>query len=278
MWMNAGEGPDFDPEFTVTLRNCTLYGNSAEKVGEDYGYGGAITNSEVFMAYFYNCIFWGNEAETLIWDGAKFITTPDVFNGGNTSSMTTRYTDMETLDWKHWSKSETHTGSFSSDPLFEDPDGADDVEGTVDDNFRLTLDSPCIDRADGDNAPDLDMDFGKRRDQIGVPNLGTGTPPYGDLGPYETQPVSFVNKDDGTCGGKVPCYTSVQQAVDAASDGTTIKIVQGQYNEAVALSSSVDLTLSGGWDSAYTNQPSTSLIHSLNIANGTLKTEDLVLR
>lgn len=278
MWMHAGDGSHFDPNFTVTLRNSTFYGNSAQMIGGEYGYGGAMMNTDVLMAYLYNCIFWGNQAEADIWDGAKYITTPDVFNGGNTSSMTTRYIDMETLDWKHWSKSESHIGSFSADPLFEDPDGVDNIEGTLDDNFHLTMESPCLDHADGDNAPALDMDFEARRDLVGVPNLGTGTPPYGDLGPYETQPVSFVNKNDGTCGGKVPCYTSIQGAIDAATDGATIKIVQGDYAEAIILSTSKDLSLKAGWDSAFTTQSSTSGIQSLTISDGKMKTEYLVIR
>jgi len=278
MWMHAGEGSHFDPNFTVILRNCTLYGNSAYKVSGEYGYGGAMSNTDVSMVYLYNSILWGNEAEALIWDGSKLITTPDVFNGGNTSSMTTRYTDMETLNWKHWSKSETHTGSFRSHPMFEDPDGADNIEGTLDDNFHLTLDSPCLDHADGDNAPELDMDFEERRDLAGVPNLGIGTPPYGDLGPHETQPVSFVNQADGTCAGKAPCYTSIQEAIDASSDGTTMKIVQGDYDEVIILNSPKDLRLLCGWDATFTTQSSASTFQSLTIHTGTVEIEYLVIR
>lgn len=274
---NAGDVLDV----IITMSNCTLYGNKAQKAGspETEGYGGAMLNSYVSMAYLNNCIFWGNQADAELWDPeqSKKVKTPDVFNAGS-SSMTTRYTDMESLDWEHGSVTEIHTGSFSSDPLFKDPDGADNIEGTLDDDFHLTLSSPCLDHADGDNAPELDIDFEARRDLVGVPNLGTGTPPYGDLGPYETQPVSFVNKNDGTCGGKVPCYTSIQGAIDAATDGTTIKIVQGDYAEAIILSTSKDLSLKAGWDSAFTTQSSTSGIQSLTISDGKMKTEYLVIR
>jgi len=34
---------------------------------------------------------------------------------------------------------------IDADPLFADPDGADDVIGTLDDDFRLKPFSPCID-------------------------------------------------------------------------------------------------------------------------------------
>ena len=112
--------------------------------------------------------------------------THDVFNAGS-SSMTTRYTDMETLDWEHASITpDSHTGSFSSNPLFVDPDGDDNTHGTLDDNLRLKVSSPCNDRADGDNAPTTDIEGTVRVDLPTRPNLGTGTPDFGDLGPYET--------------------------------------------------------------------------------------------
>jgi hypothetical protein len=178
---HAGSNSDYDPAYAVTLRNCSLYGNSAT------GYGGAVLNTNVPMLYAYNCIFWENQGDQEIWDSQQgaFVGTHDVFNAAS-SSMTTRYTDMETLYWNHGSVSETHTGSFSANPLFVDPDGADNTRGTLDDNLRLKSTSPCNDRADGANAPATDIEGDARVDLPNKPNLGTGTPDYGDLGPYET--------------------------------------------------------------------------------------------
>jgi len=178
---HAGDNSHYDPDFTATLSNCSFYGNSASN------YGGAVVNSYVPVLYIYNSIFWGNQGEQEIWDSGqgKNVGTNDVFNAGS-SSMTTRYTDMETLNWEHASVTESHAGSFSSNPMFVDPDGADNTQGTLDDNLRLKLGSPCNDHADGDNAPATDIESGMRVDLPGKPNLGTGTPDYGDLGPYET--------------------------------------------------------------------------------------------
>jgi len=144
-------------------------------------------NTDVTMLYIYNSIFWGNQGDEMIWDPGqgKTVGTHDVFNAGS-SSMTTRYTEMETLDWEHASISESHTGSFSANPQFVDPDGADNTQGTLDDNLRLKPSSPCNDRADGDYAPANDIEGNARVDLPTRPNLGTGTPDYGDLGPYET--------------------------------------------------------------------------------------------
>jgi hypothetical protein len=178
---HAGLGGENDPEYNASVYNCCFYGNSATV------YGGAIANTEIPMLYIYNSIFWGNHGDQMIWDPGqgKNVGTHDIFNAGS-SSMTTRYTDMETLDWEHGSISESHTGSFSLNPRFVDPNGDDNIQGTLDDNLRLKLGSPCNDRADGDNAPEKDIGGNDRVDLATRPNLGMGTPNYGDLGPYET--------------------------------------------------------------------------------------------
>lgn len=69
-------------------------------------------------------------------------------------------------------------GNINVDPLFADPDT---------DDFHLQADSPCIDAADGSWAPDKDMEDNARHDAEDVPNTGTGSPPYADMGAYEYQ-------------------------------------------------------------------------------------------
>jgi hypothetical protein len=52
------------------------------------------------------------------------------------------------------------TGNIDVDPLFVDPNGADGIIGTEDDNLRLSAGSPCIDAGDNSvvdaNSTDLD--------------------------------------------------------------------------------------------------------------------------
>jgi len=76
-------------------------------------------------------------------------------------------------------------GNIDADPLFVDPDGADDVTGTLDDDFRLNEGSPCIDA--GDNAaPELPA-----RDLDGNPRVADGNGDIVavvDMGAYEVQP------------------------------------------------------------------------------------------
>ena len=177
---HSGLGSDKDTNYNVKITNSTFYGNEAND------WGGGIQNTEVSMLYLYNCIFWNNKGGQKYWDptAGTYRASNDVSNNGS-SSMTTYFTDMESLTWEHGSVSESHTGSFSLNPLFVDPDGADNIAGNQDDNFQLQATSPCIDRANGDFAPECDMDCYPRVDQSTVPNQGGGNPIYADIGALE---------------------------------------------------------------------------------------------
>jgi pectin methylesterase-like acyl-CoA thioesterase len=82
---------------------------------------------------------------------------------------------------------------------------------------------------------------------------------YGNAVNFETKFASiFYVNTDGTCDGKTPCYETIQSAVDAATDGATVWIAQGDYNESIMLNASKSLTLEGGWNSTYDDQISNS--------------------
>jgi len=132
---------DTNSECIVTMRYCTLYGNEATGPinANGSGHGGAMLNIKTRL-FLYNSIFWGNSATSTTSD-------PDIWNAF-TSSMETWSTDLQSLQGNHDSVVETHHNRFSADPLFGDPDGADNIAGTVDDNFQLLDASPFIDRAD----------------------------------------------------------------------------------------------------------------------------------
>ena len=65
---------------------------------------------------------------------------------------------------------------------------------------------------------------------------------------------------NGTCASNMPCYSTIQAAIDAASTGAIIKIAQGTYSENLTMSSSNKLTLQGGWDSTFTSIPVNELV------------------
>ncbi len=91
-------------------------------------------------------------------------------------------------------------------------------------------------------------------------------------GPYHIDPYL------GSCGGEIPCYSTIQEAINAASSGTTIKILRGSYDEDLSPSTSINLILEGGWDATYSSQTSTSTINSLTITDGTIIINDLVIQ
>lgn len=93
------------------------------------------------------------------------------------------------------------SGNFEGDPAFVDPDGADNQEGTIDDDFALTRRSAAIDAAHSDFTPvdaadvDGDGDFLETlpNDFAGNPrstndvrlNTGSGSPAHNDIGAFE---------------------------------------------------------------------------------------------
>jgi len=84
--------------------------------------------------------------------------------------------------------------------------------------------------------------------------------------------VAYVAAN-GICGGKYPCFSSIQNGVDSAGCfGTgTIYITQETYDENVILSSPKVLLFKGGWDSTFTAiQSNTTINGSLTISNGSL--------
>jgi len=100
-------------------------------------------------------------------------------------------------------------GNTDADPLFVDPDGADDILGNEDDDLRLSAHSPCIDAADNDALPadefdldndgdtaeplPVDLDFLTRQlDDCGVVDTGNGSAPIVDMGAHEFQEQSPV--------------------------------------------------------------------------------------
>ena len=73
------------------------------------------------------------------------------------------------------------------------------------------------------------------------------------------------------CGGKIPCFTTVQRAIDSAQTFTIINISQETYNENVVLDEAKVLAAQGGWDSTFTNCLSWTTINgSLTISDGRL--------
>jgi parallel beta-helix repeat protein len=85
-------------------------------------------------------------------------------------------------------------------------------------------------------------------------------------------------ESSGSCGGNTPCYSTIQAAIDAAETGSVIRILQGIYDEDIIIDQPYCLTLSGGWDSTFTTQSSSSTVISMTIGDGTIEVDKLVIQ
>ena len=106
---------------------------------------------------------------------------------------------------------------------------------------------------------------------------------YGGSGnSFKTSSASiflYVNKD-GHCGDKTPCYSYLQDAIDAAPTGANI-LISETYDESTVMDESKALFLHGGWNSTFTIRYSdTTVINSIAITgtDGTVEIDDMVLQ
>jgi hypothetical protein len=160
----------------VTLTNCTLSANTCG------GEGAAVYSWKISDTKMVNCVIRDlGDNEIHKQDGSTVTVEYSCISGGYAGE-----------------------GNIDTDPLFVDPDGADDIFGTEDDNLRLQPGSPCIDAADNTAVPydvTTDLDGNPRFvDDPDTEDTGFGDPPIVDMGAYEFQVDNCpadVN-DDGT--------------------------------------------------------------------------------
>ncbi len=111
----------------------------------------------------------------------------------------------------------------------------------------------------------------------GTNSAGTG---YGSDMSFKTSYASTLYvSQDGNCGGKTPCFTSIQEAINTAGTGAAIRIAQGSYSESIDLIISKSLTLQGGWNSSFATQTAnTTFIKAPKAPQGSLTLQMVTIR
>ncbi|MBW1783453.1 MAG: DUF1566 domain-containing protein [Deltaproteobacteria bacterium] len=83
-------------------------------------------------------------------------------------------------------------------------------------------------------------------------------------------------ESSGSCGGKTPCFSTIQEAINGANSGDTIKSAQGIYAETFILNSGKQLILQGGWDAGFTKQtPRTTAVRAPIVTKGAMAFQEL---
>lgn len=185
-----GDGP--------TVTNCTFANNSAARnSGGLYLHGSGGPHDGVMNPFLYNCVITANSDQS----------------GSGESAQIQKVRSAVTISnclVQGWTGALGGTANFGGDPDFQDANGIDNLLGTIDDNVRLRVGSPCFDAGDdallpldigdvdGDNNTvevlPLDLDGGARRVAAHV-----------DLGAYELGSTSvslafcFGDGTDGAC-------------------------------------------------------------------------------
>jgi hypothetical protein len=198
------------------LFNCIFSSNTAA------ARGGAVTMHS-YDGIISGCAFWNNNAGSAMsgavdepHDGSSIVydISNSVFWGnepaqiGSTPTSAVAYCDVQ----GGWSGE----GNIDLDPMFVDPDGPDNIPGTIDDDLHLLCSSPCIDAANNDAVPEDELDLdgdsdttepcpfdldGNPRcvDDPNVDDTGHGDPPIVDMGAYEFQAGCLADlTHDGT--------------------------------------------------------------------------------
>ena len=106
---------------------------------------------------------------------------------------------------------------------------------------------------------------------------GNDVPIEGESGAVTAMTILYVSHD-GVCNDNEPCYTLIQDAIDAADSVTLIRVTEGTYDEALIIDQPKNLTIQGGWDSTFTTRTSNTAVRSMRISAGTVKSEYLVTR
>ena len=200
----------------LSVINCTFASDHASE------YAATYEGSEVSTAEFTNCILWDdNPLQEL--QPAR-------------GELSIRYCDVK----GGWAG----PYNINEDPRFQDPLGPDGIVGTLDDDLRLILGSPCLDVGDDAALPPetlVDLDGQQRIANHGV-----------DMGAYEfNSPLNYyvdsVSGSDSNNGwAPHTAFATIQKGIDTACDGYQVVVLPGVYTEEINFSGKAVTVIGSG--------------------------------
>ena len=125
---------------TMTLVNCTVAHNT--NINQP---SAAIRTQDDGALNLHNCIIWGNDS-----DGVR---------SENTQVLATSNLAVLNCCIEGWTGALGGQNNFDLNPLFANALGADGVIGTLDDNVRLSAESPCVNAGAATLLPGDDFDL-----------------------------------------------------------------------------------------------------------------------
>ncbi len=249
-----GGGVYISNNSVADLRNTFIESNTAD-------YGGGVYAYDNSTVYAYNSLFARNNAVSGTGDAVRLNLNVTITGAGNTLAyndaggaatgqaigLTTSSLSLHcSIIWGHTNSIDAAVqnvtysniqggyagvGNLNVNPLFVAPASSD---------YHLQSTSPVIDRCAVFSGMDTDFE-----NEVRPIVRNTAATPY-DMGADEVSGVARVGVN-GAC-----AYGTIQQAVNAAQNGDTVRIAEGVYFEAVDIAGK-NITLAGGYNSTCTS-------------------------
>jgi len=194
---------------TLTALNCTFVNN----VANNGGGGGAAVRISGGTATLTNCLLRNNSGANQISNSGTIAVTFCNVPGGFTG-----------------------TSNVDVDPRFADADGPDNVAGNLDDDLRLTAESPCINAGTSSGLPNdpFDVDGDDNTAEI-MPWDHRGRPrvfgPIVDIGAFEMTRVYVKSNATGVNDGSnwANAFPSLMTALSGSFNCEEVWVASGTY-------------------------------------------------